>query len=360
MKIGFVNGFFNNKSNSFSLYNVGSLKIIERLFNILKNNMDRVYFVVDIESFDIYKEIIEKNKIDIIFSESSKSEFENIKGFFLKEDQVFFFCCNLFAMSDMFDFINDKDENLNVFDENDKLCFSIHSGWDLICQESRKAQQVRVKNNFVKVIDSPDKYIETIKNFYLENNYRAISNGVSILDINNVYIDENVSIEPGVVIYPNNYISGTTKIKEGVIIYSNCFIDDSFIDSGCRVGPYSNLKKGSVIGKKSVVGAFVEIKNSVLKGNVKVKHHAYLGDGIVGRDSNIGCGVIFANYDGKTKNKTIIGNECFVGSNVTIVAPCHIGDNSTIAAGSTIVNDVTNNSLAIARSKQINKVDYYK
>lgn len=360
MKIGFVNGLSNNKSYKFSLYNVGNLKIIERLFKILKNNMDRVYFVVDIDSFEIYKEIIEKTKIDIIFGEVSRSEFEIINEFYLKEDRVFFFDCNLFAMSDMFDFISDEDKNLDVFDEDDELCFRVYNGCDLLCQKNRKSQRIMIKNSLVKIIDSADKYVKTIKNFYLENNYRAIYNGVSILDINNVYIDETVSVEPGVVIYPNNYISGNTKIKEGVIVYSNCFIDDSFIDCDCIVGPYSNLKRGSVIGPKSVVGAFVEIKNSVLKRNVKVKHHAYLGDGIVGRDSNIGCGVIFANYDGKVKNKTTVGNECFVGSNVTIVAPCHIGDNSIIAAGSTIVNDVINNSLAIARSRQINKVDYYK
>ena len=119
------------------------------------------------------------------------------------------------------------------------------------------------------------------------------------------------------------------------------------------------MKKGSKTDDNVVVGAFVEMKNSELKKNVKAKHHAYLGDVFVDENSNIGCGVISANYDGKNKHKSYIGKSSFIGSNVTIVSPVKIGNNVVVGAGSTIVKDIKDKSLAIARERQINKESYY-
>ena len=101
------------------------------------------------------------------------------------------------------------------------------------------------------------------------------------------------------------------------------------------------------------------MKNSNIANNVKAKHHIYLGDVDVGENTNIGCGVITANYDGKNKHKSFIGKNCFVGSNVTFVSPIRVGDNCVIGAGSTIVSNVKENSLSIARERQINKDNYY-
>jgi bifunctional UDP-N-acetylglucosamine pyrophosphorylase/glucosamine-1-phosphate N-acetyltransferase len=197
-------------------------------------------------------------------------------------------------------------------------------------------------------------------NKYIECCRRHTLNGVIIIDENSTYIDDRVLIESGVTIYPNNFITGDTFIKKNVVLYPNNVIKDSFIDEECFVGPFSNLKGNNEIGKKCVIGAFVELKNAKLKDNVRAKHHAYLGDVEIGENCNIGCGVIIANYDGKTKQKSVIENDVFVGSNVTIISPVHIGNNSLIAAGSTIVENVDSNSLAIARKRQINKKGYYK
>ena len=114
----------------------------------------------------------------------------------------------------------------------------------------------------------------------------------------------------------------------------------------------------SKIGDDCRVGNFVEIKNSTLKSNVKAAHLAYIGDAYIGYRCNFGCGSITVNYDGKNKHKTIIGNDVFVGSNSNLVAPINISDNSFIACGSTITTDVPKNTLSIARSRQINKVNY--
>ena len=160
-------------------------------------------------------------------------------------------------------------------------------------------------------------------------------------------------------IYPNNYLVGDCSIGDNSVIFPNCYIEDSVIGEACCIGPFSNLKKGCYIDDKVIVGAFVEVKNSVIKSGVKAKHHAYLGDVEIGQETNIGCGVIVANYDGEKKHKTHIGKKVFVGSNVTIISPVEIGSNVVVGAGSTIVKDISDNSLAIARERQVNKENYY-
>ena len=131
------------------------------------------------------------------------------------------------------------------------------------------------------------------------------------------------------------------------------------IGKNTTVGPYANVKKNSIIGNDCRIGNYVEVKNSQLKDNVKAAHLAYIGDAYVGYRTNFGCGSITVNYDGKNKHKTIIGDDVFVGSNSNLVAPITISDSSFIACGSTITKDVPNNTLSIARSRQINKINYF-
>ncbi|HOB35594.1 MAG TPA: DapH/DapD/GlmU-related protein, partial [Bacillota bacterium] len=126
------------------------------------------------------------------------------------------------------------------------------------------------------------------------------------------------------------------------------------------VGPFAYIRPGSNIGSAVRVGDFVEIKNSEIGDGTKVPHLAYVGDAKIGSNSNIGCGVITANYDGKKKNPTYIGNNVFVGCNTNLVAPVKIEDGAYIAAGSTITEDVPAQALAIARSRQTVKPDWRK
>ncbi len=169
-------------------------------------------------------------------------------------------------------------------------------------------------------------------------NAEHMKKGVTIEDANSTYIHDNVKIGVDTVIHPN------TTIKEGVIIGSDC-----------EIGPNAYIREGCIIGNDVKIGNCVEIKKTIIGNRTKVPHFIYLGDAQVGEDCNIGCGTITCNYDGKNKNKTIIGNRAFIGSNVNLVAPVTIGDDTLIAAGSTITDDVPSGKMGIARQRQINK-----
>ena len=177
----------------------------------------------------------------------------------------------------------------------------------------------------------------------LRINQYHMRNGVTIEDINNTYIYDDVEIGTDTVIHPN------TTIKNDVIIGKDC-----------ELGPNAHIREGCRISDKVKVGSFVELKKAIVGEGAKIPHLSYMGDCEIGEKSNIGCGTITCNYDGFNKSKTIIGDHCFIGSNVNLVAPVTLGKNSFIAAGSTITNDVPNDSLAIARERQINKDGWNK
>lgn len=202
-------------------------------------------------------------------------------------------------------------------------------------------------------------------------NKEHMLNGVTIIDPSSTYIEESVTIERDTVIYPGTILEGTTSIGEDSIIGPNSRIIDSFvgkgtsvdnskvissrIGNGTTVGPFAYLRPGSELGDGVKIGDFVEVKNSKIGDGSKASHLAYLGDGEVGKNVNIGCGVIFVNYDGKNKNKTIIEDNAFVGSNSNLVAPVTISEGAYVACGSTITENVEEETLAIARARQVNK-----
>jgi bifunctional UDP-N-acetylglucosamine pyrophosphorylase / glucosamine-1-phosphate N-acetyltransferase len=189
-------------------------------------------------------------------------------------------------------------------------------------------------------------------------NQQHMLDGVSLIQPKSIIIGPDVSIGPGTVIYPNSVIEGKTIIGKNSIIKSS-YISNSQIGDHVTVGPYANIRQQSIIGNQVRIGNFVEVKNSQLNDGVKAAHLTYLGDSEIGTNVNIGCGVITVNYDGKNKHKTIIGDNSFIGSNVNLIAPLTIGNNVTIAAGSTITEDVSDDSLAIARERQTTKEGYY-
>lgn len=172
----------------------------------------------------------------------------------------------------------------------------------------------------------------------MRNNAYHMDNGVTIEDENSTNIHDGVIIGMDTVIHPN------TIIKSGVIIGENC-----------EIGPNAYIRENCIIGNNVKIGNFVEIKNVKIGDRTKVPHFIYLGDTEIGTDCNVGCGTITCNYDGVNKNKTIIGDRAFIGSNVNLVAPVTLGDDVLIAAGSTITEDVPSNSMGIARERQSNK-----
>ena len=202
-------------------------------------------------------------------------------------------------------------------------------------------------------------------------NLKHLENGVTLIDPKTTYIGADVEIGKDTIIYPNNIIEGKTKIKENCLILQNCRIKDSIIESGAQVqasvvletiigedttvGPFAYLRPETKVGKNARIGDFVEIKKSTIGDGTKVSHLTYIGDSEVGGGCNFGCGTVVVNYDGKDKQKTIIGNNSFIGCNTNLISPVTVGDNTYIAAGSTITSEVKEGELAIARARQVNK-----
>jgi bifunctional UDP-N-acetylglucosamine pyrophosphorylase/glucosamine-1-phosphate N-acetyltransferase len=173
-----------------------------------------------------------------------------------------------------------------------------------------------------------------------------------LIDIN-VILEGRVVIEDDVVIGPNCVIKDST-LRKGVVIKANSHIDGAVLGEGSDAGPFARLRPGTVLDARAHVGNFVELKNAHLGEGAKAGHLTYLGDAEVGARTNIGAGTITCNYDGANKWKTVLGEDVFIGSNNSLVAPVDISDGATTAAGSTITQNVDKSQLAIARGRQRN------
>lgn len=197
---------------------------------------------------------------------------------------------------------------------------------------------------------------------------KHIDGGILILNPISTYIDFDVVIDSGVTIYQNNMISGKTIIKSGCILMPNNNINSSEIHENVTisastlneanvgknttVGPNAYLRPHAQIGENCRIGDFVEIKNAKIGSRTKVSHLSYVGDATVGEDCNIGCGVVFVNYNGKTKNKSVVGNKSFIGSNCNIIAPVTIGDGVFVAAGTTVSKNLPTDAFCIGRVRE--------
>jgi bifunctional UDP-N-acetylglucosamine pyrophosphorylase / glucosamine-1-phosphate N-acetyltransferase len=195
--------------------------------------------------------------------------------------------------------------------------------------------------------------------------------GVTLIDPASITIDETVELQADVIIEPQTHLRGKTVIKSGSRIGPGSLIEnselaenvtvqysvvtDSFVESGTRIGPYAHLRGHAKVGANCRVGNFVELKNTQLGDRTNVAHLSYLGDTTTGTQVNVGAGTITANYDGVKKHKTIIGDRTKTGSNSVLVAPITVGNDVYIAAGSTVTEDVPDDSLVIARSRQVVK-----
>jgi bifunctional UDP-N-acetylglucosamine pyrophosphorylase/glucosamine-1-phosphate N-acetyltransferase len=155
----------------------------------------------------------------------------------------------------------------------------------------------------------------------------------------------------------NTHINDT-KINDNTSILSS-YINDAVIGKNCYIGPFAYIRPNSVIGENIKIGDFVEIKNSTINNNTKVSHLTYIGDSDVGSNVNFGCGTVTVNYNGSKKFRTCIKDNAFIGCNTNLIAPVTVGDSAYIAAGSTITNNVPDDTLAIARERQTNKINYF-
>ncbi|MBP2651069.1 MAG: Bifunctional protein glmU [Firmicutes bacterium] len=203
---------------------------------------------------------------------------------------------------------------------------------------------------------------------------RLMDSGVTIMDLNSTFIDEEVNIAPDVIIYPFTWLEGKTTIGTGSVIGPNVRFTDTVVGENvtvhftyahqCRlcnnitVGPYVHLRPGTVLADNVKVGNFVEVKNTNVGIGSKIPHLSYVGDTDMGARVNIGSGTITVNYDGTHKHRTIIEDDAFIGCNTNLVAPVSVGKGAYVAAGSTITKNVPSEALGVARARQNNIADW--
>jgi bifunctional UDP-N-acetylglucosamine pyrophosphorylase/glucosamine-1-phosphate N-acetyltransferase len=246
----------------------------------------------------------------------------------------------------------------------------VAAGERVVALEAGNATEVLGANTIAEMMDLD-------RELRLETARKLMAQGVTILRPETTVIDAGVEIGPDTVIEPFVQLLGETKIGEdcrvrsysvienstladGVLVRQGCIVVNSRIAAAALIGPYSHLRPESEIGEKAHVGNFVETKKVKLGTGSKANHLTYLGDAEIGSGVNIGAGTITCNYDGVSKHRTLIGNDVFVGSDSTLVAPVVIGTGAYVAAGSSITEDVPDGALALGRARQTNKPGWAK
>ncbi len=221
----------------------------------------------------------------------------------------------------------------------------------------------------IRGINSRSELAEVSTMVRQQKNEELMAAGVTLIDPATTYIDVDVEIGPDTVIYPCVFIEGSTRIGaaceihagsrivnstlgDRVVIRNHSVISEANIASGASVGPFAHLRPGADVGSEAHVGNYVELKNAKLGARSKANHLTYLGDATIGTNVNVGAGTITCNYDGRTKNHTVIEDGAFIGSDTTLIAPVRVGQNAYVGAGSTITDDVPAGALGIARGRQ--------
>ena len=203
---------------------------------------------------------------------------------------------------------------------------------------------------------------------------RLMLAGVTVVDPATTWVDERAQIEPDTVLWPETLIEGPCRIGSGCVLGPgthirssrlgpNCevrhsVVEDSDLDAGCRVGPFSHIRPGCRLGEGVEVGNFAEVKNATVGAGTKQMHHSYIGDADVGSRVNIGAGVITVNFDGRHKHRTVIDDGAFVGCNANLVAPVRVGAGGFVAAGTTVTRPVDPDALVIGRVPQVQKTGW--
>ena len=220
-------------------------------------------------------------------------------------------------------------------------------------------------------------YINNVKNFLVNTNNKlnkansfrlaqellrnkALKKGVNLIAPETIFLSNDTSFGKNVTVEPYVVIGPKVKIGDNTCIKSFSHIEGAKIEKNVTVGPYARLRPGTILKSNVKIGNFVEMKKSKINSNSKINHLSYVGDTLVGKNSNIGAGTITCNYDGMKKSKTKISDNVFIGSNSSLVAPIKIGRSSVVGAGSVITKNVKKKTLAITRPDQIEVKNYNK
>lgn len=344
-----------------------------RTYNLISELItDTAYTLILKEEFFIFDKDFFKEILDQIFSkkESAKIIQNGIIIAILFPSRIIF---------------EEKQKNSSL-----KVTFTEKECKDIFNEfsERKDFHEYHINEETVFLIDSVEKICVANSLMNKERVKSLLKKGVFIENIDTVKISSSSVVEEGAVLGSNIIIKSNSRIKKDVLIGAgseiinsvigcdskiqqgsridssiigekvevlSSTIFESKIDNGSKIGPNAYLRPGSVIGKNVKIGDFVEIKNSVIGDNTKVSHLTYIGDADIGCGVNVGCGTVFVNYDGKSKHRSTVSDNVFIGCNVNLVSPVFIGEGSFIAAGSTITEDVGESQLAIARSRQTNK-----
>ncbi len=265
-----------------------------------------------------------------------------------------------------------------IQNQNSKKEFYLTDLVSLCLEDQIKVHGIKASKRAAFGVNNQVELAQASRFLFRKKARELLDAGVVMIDPTATYIEDNVTIGPGTVIYPNVFIKGPTTIGSYCVLEPNCYLIDATIEDSVQVrggsyiesakiskkaivGPYARLRPGTEIGEEAQVGNFVEFKKVKFGKKSKAAHLTYMGDAEVGEDSNIGCGTITCNYTpDKKKHKTRIGSRVFVGSDTSLVAPIDVGDDSVVASGSTLTDSVPSGALAIARGKQVNKEGYAK
>ena len=227
--------------------------------------------------------------------------------------------------------------------------------------------------DFESVMGVNDRYQLSLAEKVLQSRLikRLQLNGVTVHNPDSVYVEPEVEVGRDAELWGPLYLKGKTKVGEGAtvgpfttvedsvigpraVVESHCWLKGATLEEGASCGPFSRLREGTYLESGARTGSFVETKKAHLKRGAKANHLTYLGDCVVGEETNVGAGTVTCNYDGFNKWRTEIGKGVFVGSNTLFIAPVKVGDGAITAAGSVITSDVPPNALAVARAKQVN------
>jgi len=231
---------------------------------------------------------------------------------------------------------------------------------ELAVKDGRGAVVVETAADEVAGVNSRAELAAVDASWQAKRRVQAMAEGATLVDPATVWFSFDTKVGRDVLIEPNVFFGPGVAVADGATIRGFSHIEGATIGSGAEVGPYARLRPGAVLGEKSKVGNFVEVKKAVLGKGAKANHLTYLGDAEIGAGANIGAGTITCNYDGFFKYKTVIGEGAFVGSNSALVAPVTIGAGAIVGAGSTVTKDVEPDALRLVRPDQQSKPGWAK
>ena len=245
-----------------------------------------------------------------------------------------------------------------IDNKNSKGEYYLTDAVELANADGRRVEFIEADAGEVMGVDDRTRLAAAEAQFQQVQREAFMKAGVTLKDPASVWFSYDTEIGRDVTIFPNVVFGAGVRIADNVEIRAFCDIEEAVIGEGCSIGPFARIRGGAELGADVHLGNFVEVKKSRIGAGTKAGHLSYLGDANIGSKTNIGAGTITCNFDGVNKDKTVIGDNVFIGSNASLVAPLTIGDGAYTASGSVITDDVPPDAVAFGRARQENKPGY--